>query len=366
VEDFFDIYIERNKKTSGQRFFNNLYENLIHKSNKKYNSPTVILFNISAPLYLIVKSKLMGKKIILRVDSMYFDKLSDNFLKSFAQPIQLLLRIGVRYKFLNNYFSFCANFLNRNYGVFFRIFFADYIIFQSRFSQFIYSRYISKPYSIILNGSDYSGNLINMISNTSNTINLALIYDDKRPSKRIIDVIKFVEWANRYKDINLYILGYNGIYPSCIHENLCSLIEKSNHIFTYGKFDFYNDDVINFLSNSHLYITFSYRDACPNALIEVMALGLPVVGINSGGVGDIVGDAGILVDMDDFEDGFYSSHRFDNDFPIIDFNQMLNCVTNAHENLQELQKKVKNRFQNELNMDIVSSKYFNVINQFIY
>ena len=118
--------------------------------------------------------------------------------------------------------------------------------------------------------------------------------------------------------------------------------------------------------NSYGWIdTFSYRDACPNALIEAMALGLPVVGIKSGGVGDIVGDAGILVDMDDFENGFYSSHRFDNDFPIIDFHQVLNCITNAHENLQELQKKVKNRFHKELNMDLVSSKYFHVINQII-
>lgn len=365
MDKSFDIYIEPNKKTSGQRFFNNLYENLLPKSNKKNDTSTVILFNISAPLYLIVKSKLMGKKIILRVDSMYFDRLSNNFLKSFPQLLEFFLSFGIRYNFLKNYFSFLANFLNRNYGVFFRIFFADHIIYQSQFSQFIYSGFINKPYSIIINGSDYLGDLINKVSNSSNTINLALIYDDGRPSKRIIDVVKFVEWANRFKSINLYILGYNGIYPSCIKEDLCSLIENSNYIFTYGKFDFYNDEVKSFLSKSDLYITFSYRDACPNALIEAMSLGLPVVGIRSGGVGDIVGDAGILVDMDDFEDGFYSSHRFENDFPIIDFHQVLDCIINAHDNLQELQERVKNRFNEELNMDVVSNKYLNVINQII-
>jgi glycosyltransferase involved in cell wall biosynthesis len=257
---------------------------------------------------------------------MYFDRLSNNFLKSFPQPFKCLFRLGINYNFLKQYLSFWANFLNRNYGVFFRIFFADHIIYQSKFSKLIYSGFINKPNSIILNGSDYLGDLLNKVSNNSNTINLALIYDDKRPSKRIIDIVKFVEWVNRFKSINLYILGYNRIYPSCIQEDLRILIENSNHIFTYGKFDFYNDDVKSFLSKSDLYITFSYRDACPNALIEAMSLGLPVVGIRSGGVGDIVGDAGILVDMDDFEDGFYSSHRFENDFPIIFCGFYINCI----------------------------------------
>ena len=365
MKNSFDIYINPNKKTSGQRFFNNLYENLKTKSNRNNNSPTVILFNISAPLYEMLKCKLKGKKIILRVDSMYFDKLSNNFLKTFPQPLEFLFRIGSGNSFSKNIFTFWANFLNRNYGVFFRILFADYIIYQSKFSKSIYSRFINKQNSIILNGADYNGDMFKKVSKSSNTINLALIYDDGRPSKRIIDVVKFVEWANQFKSVNLYILGYNGTYPSCLNEDLSYLIQNSKYIFTYGKFDSYNDDVIRFMSKSDLYITFSYRDACPNALIEAMSLGLPVVGIKSGGVGDIVGDAGILLEMDDFENGFYSSHRFENNFPIIDFHQVLNCITNAYDNLLDLQLKVKNRFTEELSMDIVSNKYLNVINRII-
>jgi glycosyltransferase involved in cell wall biosynthesis len=361
----FEIYIEPHKKTSGQRFFNNLYENLKSKSNKINNPITVILFNISAPLYKIVKCKLSGKKIILRVDSMYFDRLSENFIKTLPQPLAPFFNLGTKFNCLNYFFTFWANFLNRNYGVFFRIFFSDHIIYQSRFSQIIYSRFIDKPNTIILNGYNYIGYRNTQDIEKSQSINLALIYDDGRPSKRIIDIVKFVQWANNFQRINLYILGYNKIYPSCINEDLCALIEKSNNIFTYEKFDDYNESVKNFLYQSDLYISFSYRDACPNALIEAMAHGLPVVGVRSGGVGDIVGDAGILVDMDDFESGFYSSHRFDNNFPEIDFHKMLECIINAYSNLDSLQLKVKNRFKEELNMEVVASKYLDVINSLI-
>lgn len=361
----FEIFIEPKKKTSGQRFFNSLYYKLIPQQNNKNNSPSVILYNISAPIHLIVKSKLMGKKIILRVDSMYFDRLSHNFLKTLPKPLAFFFYIGIKVASLKNYFTFWANFFNRNYGVFIRIIFSDHIIYQSRFSQIIYTRFVDKPNTIILNGHDYLGFMKNQVIEKSQTINLSLIYDDGRPSKRIIDVVKFVEWANNFKSINLYILGYNKIYPSCISEDLCALIENSNHIFTYEKFDEYNESVKKFLYQSDLYITFSYRDACPNALIEAMAHGLPVVGVKSGGVGDIVGDAGVLLDMNDFESGFYSSHRFENNFPVIDFHKMLECVLYAYSHLDSLQEKVKNRFKEELSMEVVASKYLDVLNSYI-
>ena len=75
--------------------------------------------------------------------------------------------------------------------------------------------------------------------------------------------------------------------------------------------------------SSHIYISFSYRDACPNAIIEAMSFGLPVIGISSGGVPDIVGNAGSLIPNKDFENGFFSPHRFSCNFPSINYNLVL-------------------------------------------
>ena len=141
MNNSFEIYIDNSKTTSGQKFYKNLYEKLIPFSHSNLKSPKVILFNISVPFYKIFISKLFGKKIILRVDGMYFDKLSYEFLDEFPKILRIVLLLGIRYKILNNYFAFIANFFNRNYGVFLRIFIADHIIFQSVFSKIIYTRY---------------------------------------------------------------------------------------------------------------------------------------------------------------------------------------------------------------------------------
>lgn len=46
---------------------------------------------------------------------------------------------------------------------------------------------------------------------------------------------------------------------------------------------------------AHVYVSTKHNDACPNAVIEAMACGLPVVYSASGGVPELVGDAGIGV-----------------------------------------------------------------------
>lgn len=46
---------------------------------------------------------------------------------------------------------------------------------------------------------------------------------------------------------------------------------------------------------AHVYVSTKHNDACPNAVIEAMACGLPVVFSVSGGVPELVGDAGVGV-----------------------------------------------------------------------
>ncbi len=48
---------------------------------------------------------------------------------------------------------------------------------------------------------------------------------------------------------------------------------------------------------AHVYISTKHNDACPNAVIEAMACGLPIVFSASGGVPELVGEAGIGVQV---------------------------------------------------------------------
>lgn len=48
------------------------------------------------------------------------------------------------------------------------------------------------------------------------------------------------------------------------------------------------------LKNHDIYIAPMIDDACPNAVVEALACGLPVVGYNSGGIPELIGSAGTL------------------------------------------------------------------------
>jgi len=59
------------------------------------------------------------------------------------------------------------------------------------------------------------------------------------------------------------------------------------------------DDLPRLASNADVALHLKYKDPCPNAVIERMALGLPHVFSNSGGTPELIGDAGIGLPVED-------------------------------------------------------------------
>lgn len=364
-EKTFGVYCNDTITTSGQRFFSSLCRKLIDQYISEESSPFVVLFNVSAPLKLIIRAKLKGKKVVVRIDSLYFDRLSPSFIKTFPRLIRPVLSIGLRYETTHDYFAFLANLYNRNYGAFLRLILADTVIYQSKFSEGLYDRYFRhKNRMVILNGASYKGYDSYTVKEG---INIALIYDQVRPSKRIYDIVKFIVWANEKKqeDIRLTILGYTGIIPLGVSSDIKSIIASKSFITTFGQFKDYDEKISRILLECDMYMTFSFRDACPNVVVEAMAHGLPVVGLASGGVPEIVGDAGVLIAIDDFASGFYSAHRYETYFPSFSFEQMLEAVKKVKlENLM-YRKRVYARFTDELDLDKVAIKYAQLLNKYI-
>lgn len=62
-------------------------------------------------------------------------------------------------------------------------------------------------------------------------------------------------------------------------------------------------DLVEALQSCDVLLQLSRNDACPNVVIEGLACGLPVVFLNSGGVPEIVGDAGKAVDENSVPEG---------------------------------------------------------------
>lgn len=346
------------KTTSGQRFFTNLYNelsNLISNGN-----PRLIFFNISAPIMDILLAKLKRKKIVIRVDGIYFDRLSKNFNNEFNFIIRFFLNFSLKNNFFKSFFSFFANFLNQNNTAFLRMILADKIIYQSKFSQSLYKDFFFyKPYDIILNGAYFK-----KTKNKPNTefINVIAIHDSYRPSKRIDEIVKFINWNNINNDKKIYLnlLGFDNKFPDVVSENIIDLVNSNNYIKTYPRFKEFDSDIEDIINKSDLAISFSYRDACPNTVIELMSYSIPFVYYKSGGLPEIIKDAGIGLTYID-SDNYYTSHRFENNFPPINYLDVLKAIIEIKKNRKYYEIKVSNRFKNELDMKVIAQKYIKAL-----
>ena len=358
IKKGFAVYFDPNKSTSGQRFFNELCQALSAEAAPFEARPAVVLFNVSASVKEILRARLRRQKVLLRIDGLYADALSPEFIARFKRPLRLLFAWAAGKPEPSARITSLANLIDENYRAFARMLLAHRIVYQSKFSQRVHSRYFPrKPYDVIVNGSTYRAD--KRAPGARDKIHLVTIYDEWKPAKRIHDLVDFVAWARLEKKqpLHLTIVGYTGKTPSCAAPELKEIIENSPFISTTPRFKSFAGEVGQALSSSDLYITFSYRDPCPNAVIEAMAHGLPVVGVASGGMPDIVGDAGILLPADDFAEGFFSAHRFECNFPPIDYSQALDAVLAVHGNRQHFAERVIERFEADLDMSVVANRY---------
>jgi glycosyltransferase involved in cell wall biosynthesis len=359
----FGVYFDATKSTSGQRFFENLCRCLEDEVLPPPDRPSAMLYNVSAPISAILKSKLAGQRVVLRIDGLYFDRLSPNFIAAFSWPLRMIFSLGLRYPALHDVLAHLANLLNHNYTAFARILLADFVIYQSRFSQVVHQRYFrSKPFEIIVNGAAFR-NEGRPPPSSDGRIRIVAIYDDWKPAKRITELVEFARWANESgrAEVHLTVLGYNGKLPRGAPAELKRVLEQSTYVRTLPRFIAFDGEFREALLQQDLHVTFTYRDPCPNTMIESMAHGLPVVAFESGGVPDIVGDAGVLLPADDFADGFFANHRFDWRFPSVDFDSVLAAIRAVVADLPVYRRRVQQRFADDLGIDVVAARYAEVL-----
>jgi len=205
-----------------------------------------------------------AKKKILRLDGVYYQKHQISMNESIKKSIQV----------------------------------SDAVICQSEFSKKMIENMVCKlpeKYAIIGNGVDYD--LIKSANSSKRyTTTQFIMCADWRNTKRPKSAIRgFNKWIKMFghNDSKLVILGDFSEYKNYFSSN-----DIKNCIIK-GKVD--NRLICDYYKSSDFMLHLCFIDSFPNAVVEGVACGLPVLCTNLGGTREIVKDHGIVIHCDDFK-----------------------------------------------------------------
>ena len=135
--------------------------------------------------------------------------------------------------------------------------------------------------------------------------------------------------------------GIEGVKDYIDAQDLSTSIHK--YITCKGTVSF--NDLPSVLSDSDILLHVKVGDWCPNAVLEAMGCGLPVVSPSFGGTKELVGEAGICINgpewdiNDDLVDG------------------MVQAITEVQSNLLEYKYKARERILREFDITNISKLY---------
>lgn len=235
---------------------------------------------------------------------------------------------------------------------------ADGIIYQTEFCKKACDKFIGRPVcdtDVIFNGAD-----VHCTDNISPAkkeySNVFLTASRWRPQKRLKDIVETFLLADK-KDSILYVAGD-------LSKSGTSLKWRDRYLNNSKKVTYLGvlsqKQLLSYLKISDAFIHLSWIDWCPNAVVEAIAVGIPVICNNVGGTQELVRPAGgIVCDIDKPYDlkpcNLYSPPAFNRDIVISAMNKACNddiVISNSHVDIREIAKKYKNFFEKIIRKNI--------------
>ncbi len=232
-------------------------------------------------------------------------------VSSVAHPLQIKILSDARHKnlkivFNQNGVAFPAwdgnNYKISNQSLKKSIGFADFIIYQSQFCKNSAERYISPPdvpNEIIYNPVDIR--LFSPDDRSAKPEMLTLLLGGNQYEKYRLELALQTLHALRRKSPNARLVVTGNLWlpqdearawaKQSLHD-----MNLTDHVIFTGTYS--QTDAPNLYSQAHLLLHTKYADPSPGLVLEAMALGMPVVHLDNGGVSELVGDAGIGVHVE--------------------------------------------------------------------
>ena len=299
---------------SGYFFFNNLINRLSKSPNFNKNART-ILVNVSIPILELVKLKLKRKFIVLRLDGAYHDRIDHTDPK--RNPFWFTL---CKYYSDSTILNWLYNFFNENWKVELRLAFSDAIVYQSNFSLLSHKKFIFgkiKPSTVISNACPDD---INEPLPSTCIRNKLLVVLGAHKRKNDYTAIAYAIRLCKERGLKLKIVNWD----KSRHPNLVQKIEhgkKGGYVEVCTGYKSLSE--LEFLARDCLIFVFlSYRDPCPNILLETLSLGLLPLALSSGGIPEMLPKHYPLINFVDTY-GHFSPARYSSKIPYIDYGEFL-------------------------------------------
>lgn len=176
---------------------------------------------------------------------------------------------------------------------------ADAVVFQSKFSRrFVTNMFgpLDKPWAVIPNGVDLD--VFRPGRPWDGRGEARLYYSANiHPQKRLHEALRFMAQAAE-ASWSLLVAGEPLHFPAALQVDLQqaygrTVMAPQPGVRYVGLLP--RDELARLAAGCHLMLHTAYRDPCPNAVVEGLACGLPVICEDTGGTPELVGDAGVVL-----------------------------------------------------------------------
>jgi len=330
----------------------------------------------------IVTMEDLVKPLILRVDGMYFEYLSPYSVNHYIRT-----RLGDQHFYITNkqIISFLTTFNNlilhligeesyvkvispiltrllflyQNFFIILNLHMQNGIVYQSIYSKKTFEKFFPKLRKIdtlttvIYNGIDLKKFTFQMRNKSADGINLVTTgrLVGRKRIHQLVDVLYYV--CKQFPKSKLYIFGQQ-------REDLVNLIMRRakelgvvDNVMLMGKV--HPERLRLYYLNMDIMVHPAWIDYCPNAVIEGMASGLPVVCPSIGGTPELVGPAGKII-REEYDIGFKEIENV-HKIPMINAEEYANAIIEVYEDLEEYSLLARKRAEEKFDIKKVAKQY---------
>lgn len=114
-----------------------------------------------------------------------------------------------------------------------------------------------------------------------------------------------------------------------------------------------NDDLARYERSADVFLSCEVNPPCPNAVVEALACGLPVVGFDTGALAELVGDGGLCVP--------YGGDPWALDVP--DVVGLAGAVSEAVRDRERLAQRARTRAETHFDVEVMIDRYLELLRQ---